>query len=107
MCRYRPAALALAPWLVRDLPPSIAQDACRHSWPSYSRTLRHVVVEHRATDDLLKSSVPVTFFHGRQDRDAPVQFVEALAERLPQTAELQVLDGDCLINGVTGSACYQ
>ena len=44
MGRFRPLAIALAPWLVRDLPPSIASDGARHTWPSYSGTLRRVVV---------------------------------------------------------------
>lgn len=94
MCRFRPAALAFAPWLVRDLPRSIALDGVRHSWPSYSRTLSHVVVEHRAADDLLDSPMAVTLLHGRHDRDASVRFVEGLAKRLPETAELLVVDGD-------------
>ncbi len=50
--------------------------------------------EHRATDDLLDSPIAVTLLHGRRDEDAPVELVEALGKRLPETAELLVVDGD-------------
>jgi len=81
MCRARPIAIALAPFVIRDLPPSIASDAARHTWVSYSRTLRRVVVEHRAVDDLLAAGAPVRLLHGEQDRGAPAKFVAELGER--------------------------
>lgn len=81
MCRARPVAIALAPFVIRDLPPSIASDAARHTWVSYSRTLQRVVVEYRATDDLVVARVPVRLLHGERDRAAPVRFVNALGER--------------------------
>lgn len=80
MGRFRPLAVAVAPWVVRDLPPSIASDGARHTWPSYSGTLRRVVVGHRAVDDLRQTPTPVTLLHGRHDRTAPLHFVQALAE---------------------------
>lgn len=81
MCRMRPLAMVLAPLVIRDLPPSIASDGARHTWPSYSRTLRRVVIEHRAVDDLLRSLVPTTLVHGAEDRAAPVGFVRQLGDR--------------------------
>ncbi|MGH9149354.1 MAG: alpha/beta fold hydrolase [Acidimicrobiales bacterium] len=98
MCRFRPLAIALAPWVVRDLPRSIASDGTRHTWVSYSRTLQRVVVEHRAADDLLAAPMPVTLLHGRNDRAAPMAFVESLVERSGGGARpaprLVVVDGD-------------
>lgn len=97
MGRFRSLAIALAPLVVRDLPPSIASDGARHTWPSYSTTLRHVVVEHRATDDLRSPLMPVTLLHGRNDRTAPLHFVQALvdaSERGPSAPRLLVADGD-------------
>jgi pimeloyl-ACP methyl ester carboxylesterase len=97
MGRFRPLAIALAPWLVRDLPPSIAADGARHTWASYSGTLLRVVVGHRAVDDLRRTPTPVILLHGRNDRPAPLRFVQALAEAAnsehsPLT--LRVVDGD-------------
>lgn len=81
MCRFRLLAVALAPRVVRDLPASTASDAARHTWVSYSRTLVHVVVEHRVVDDLQAAVIPVTLLHGRDDRAGPLGFVETLVER--------------------------
>ncbi|MGQ0618108.1 MAG: F510_1955 family glycosylhydrolase [Acidimicrobiia bacterium] len=65
MCRLRPLAVILAPRVQRDLPQQVASDGARHTWPSYSRTLERVVVEHRVADDLGRSSCPVRLLHGR------------------------------------------
>lgn len=97
MCRLRPLATAIAPLLMRDLPPSIAADGALHTWASYHRTLERVVLAHRVADDLRLAEVPVTLLHGEADRTAPVRYVSALAEELRGAgvaAELQVVDGD-------------
>lgn len=94
MCRFRPLALTLAPWVVRDLTPSIASDAMRHTWASYSRTLLHVVVEHRVSEDLAVTVKPVTLVHGRSDRAAPLRFVAALVDHGGDKLQLQAVDGD-------------
>lgn len=97
ICRFRPLAVALAPWVVRDLPLSVAIDGMRHTWASYSRTLRRVVIEHRAADDLLRTPMPVALLHGRDDRAAPLRFVQALAEHAVGghgVVRLRVVDGD-------------
>jgi pimeloyl-ACP methyl ester carboxylesterase len=97
MGRFRPLAIALAPLLVRDLPSSIASDGARHTWPSYSGTLRRVVVGHRAVDDLRQTPTPVTLLHGRNDRPAPLHFVQALVEGADcehSALRLRVVDGD-------------
>lgn len=47
MCRLRPLAIAAAALLVGDLRPSVACDDARHTWPSDSCTLAHVVIGHR------------------------------------------------------------
>ncbi|MGH3371077.1 MAG: alpha/beta fold hydrolase, partial [Nocardioidaceae bacterium] len=71
MCALRPLAIAVAPLVIRDLPPSIASDAARHTWISYHRTLEEVVVGYRPDRDLLDTPAPVTFLHGTEDRTAP------------------------------------
>jgi len=96
MCRFQPLAAAIAPLVVRDLPASIASDGTRHTWASYSRTLLRVVVEHRASTDLLDALAPATLLHGRQDRTAPVRMVEDLADRSAgsrRRLRLETVDG--------------
>lgn len=97
MCHVRPLAAVLAPLVIRDLSPSIASDGTRHTWPSYSRTLRRVVIEHRVADDLLSSRVPTSLLHGADDRAAQVVFVRELAQRSPARVpviDLRVVPGD-------------
>lgn len=81
MCHLRPLAMAVAPALLGDLPPEVARDAAKHTWTSYSRTLQHVVVEHRIADDLAGLDVPIRFVHGDADRSAPFELVEQLLAR--------------------------
>lgn len=97
MCHLRPVAIALAPLLSRDLPRAIAADGARHTWPSYSGTLRQVVVEHRVLPDLIAYDGPVVALHGRDDRSAPVGHVQDLAAILAAAGrpiELRVIEGD-------------
>lgn len=97
MCRFRSVAIAIAPYVIRDLPPSIASDAARHTWTSYSRTLRHVVVEHRVLPDLLVTTAPVRLLHGASDRTAPVEHVRRLAADAAahdRHVDLDVVPGD-------------
>jgi pimeloyl-ACP methyl ester carboxylesterase len=83
MCHLRPLAIAVGPWLKRDLPREIVQDGFRHTWPSYSGTLRNVVVAHRLEPDLAEASGPVVFIHGENDTVAPLPHVISLVERHP------------------------
>ncbi len=97
MCRIRPLAIALAPIVIRDLPPAVASDGARHTWPSYSRSLRCVVLEHRVVDDLNATSSPVHLVHGEADRSAPVAYVQELVDRTPlrrPRLQLHLLEGD-------------
>lgn len=97
MCRLRPLAIAVAPHVIRDLPPSIASDVARHTWPSYSRTLQHVVVEHRVLPDLVAATVPVKLLHGADDRTAPAAYVQRLvadAAEHGRRIELDLVPGD-------------
>jgi len=82
MCKVQPLASAIAPLVLRDIPRAVASDAARHTWISYSRTLRRVVLEHRVADDLEASPTPVTLLHGDADRSAPVEFLHSLVVRI-------------------------
>nr|MDQ3293035.1 hypothetical protein [Actinomycetota bacterium] len=97
MCRLRPLAIAVAPLVIRDLPPSIASDAARHTWVSYHRTLERVVVGYRPERVFLAAPVPVTLLHGTGDHSAPPVYVRRLAaQRAAQgrTADLRLVSGD-------------
>jgi pimeloyl-ACP methyl ester carboxylesterase len=51
MCTLRPLLIPIAPKLTRDVPAEVAGDFLRHTWASYSGTLRNVVLRHPAVDD--------------------------------------------------------
>ncbi|HZS03776.1 MAG TPA: alpha/beta hydrolase [Blastocatellia bacterium] len=91
MCILRPLLLPLMPRLVRDVPPLVAQDAIRHTWLSYSRTLRNVIFRAGTIKWLRKITHPVLLIHGRQDRTAPLGNVKEILPSL-RRAELIELD---------------
>src|SRR5712692_4997752 len=97
MCTLRPVLIPLAPRLVRDVPAEVSGDFLRHTWPSYSRTLRNVVLGHPVLDDLAVLGAPVELLHGRADRDAPIELAEELTNQLRASGrniELHAVDGD-------------
>lgn len=97
MCHLRPVAIALAPIVVRDLPREVAADGARHTWASYSRTLRRVVIDHLVVEDLAAVDVPVTFIHGCDDRTASISHVRNLVSSesaAGRPVSLQVVSGD-------------
>ena len=97
VCRIRPVTVVLAPLLIRDLPPEVAADGARHTWSSFSRTLKAVVVEHRVAEDLERVQAPVTFLHGRHDHTAPLEYVTRLADALRgsgRRVRLEIVEGD-------------
>lgn len=68
MCLLRPVLLPLMPWFMRSVPPMAARDALRHRWWSYSRTLKHLIIESQPADWLSGMGQPVLFVHGTRDR---------------------------------------
>lgn len=98
MCRLRPVAIALAPVLVRDLPAEVAADGARHTWPAYSRTLRHVILDHDTASDLAAVPIPVKIIQGARDQVAPPEMLREVVEALLGAADpritVQVVEGD-------------
>lgn len=78
MCRLRPLAVTVGPMLVSDLPRAVVADGFRHTWPSYSRTLEHLVVRHRTSDVLEGVARPYGVLHGTDDAVVPLHHVAAL-----------------------------
>lgn len=68
-----------------DLPREVVEDFWEHSWRSYSRTLRRVVVEHPAAPDLERITMPCTLLYGADDQSASH---EPLAQLLARNAQL-------------------
>jgi pimeloyl-ACP methyl ester carboxylesterase len=81
MCMLRPLAAAGAPVILRDVPARVAIDGALHTWPSYSRTLQRVVIDHRIDDDLRAVDVPTRILVGADDTVATVANVRACLDR--------------------------
>lgn len=92
-CMTRPLWRVVVPRVVHDLPGEVVADTFSHTWRSYSRTLRNVVVDHRVTDDLDVLHAPLLFVHGEGDRSAPLLPLRSLLAARPRT-RLVVLAGD-------------
>jgi pimeloyl-ACP methyl ester carboxylesterase len=93
MCRFRPAASIVAPAFFRDLPPTVVSDALQHTWESYSRSLRRVLLEGRSRELLVTVRHPILIAQGNRDQVAPIGNIRAA---WPETAGafLLELDGD-------------
>jgi pimeloyl-ACP methyl ester carboxylesterase len=76
MCALRPLLLPVMPHLVRDVPPMVAQDALRHTWDSYSKTLQQVIFRAETSKWMAGSSFPLLLMHGKQDTTAPLANVK-------------------------------
>ena len=97
MCILRPLAMLVGPLLIRDLPPAVVADGARHTWRSFSRTLRRVVIEHRSASDLAAAHVEVCLVHGTADREAPIDYARQAAHgarRASGPVSLHEVDGD-------------
>ncbi len=92
MCTFRPIAMLVAPMVRRDVPAAVAIDAVRHTWPSYSETVRCVLMEHRIDRDVSALTGPTIAIHGSADRVAPIGRVAELAASLPHV-ELRTVEG--------------
>ena len=83
--------------MTRDLPAAVARDAVMHTWPSYSRTLRNVVLDYRPLPDLIATERPITLLYGNRDPETSrdeVGRLSAALERNRTRAEVRVVDGD-------------
>jgi pimeloyl-ACP methyl ester carboxylesterase len=76
MCRLRPALMPLMPYFLSDLPPAVARDSLKHTWWSYSGSLREVVLGSRAAvliQTLHQRGCAFGFVHGVRDVLAPIK----------------------------------
>lgn len=95
MCLLRPIAAAGAPVILRDVPARVAIDGALHTWPSYSRTLQHVVIDHHVDDDLASVTAPIRILVGADDTiSSPASITAALDRTSRDHAVLEVVDGE-------------
>ena len=85
----------LSPWLSLPLrlPTEIVEDFWRHSWTSYSRTLRRVVIGHPAVPDLEQLALPCVLLYGDQDTTASKQPLATLTVCNPALRHVEVAGG--------------
>lgn len=91
MCHLRPWLMPLMPRLVRDVPAEVARDVLRHNWLSYSRSLKHLIIELRPAELLPLVNVPLLFIQGLKDQTAPPAPVASGIEG-HTNARLQTID---------------
>jgi pimeloyl-ACP methyl ester carboxylesterase len=89
VCIPRPILTRIAPWLRRDVPPEAASDYFRHTYTSYSSSLKHVVMETDLLEVMAAVRRPLHVVQGADDN-----LVER-ADHLqwPRNVRLQVVPG--------------
>ncbi|MCE2680417.1 MAG: alpha/beta fold hydrolase [Burkholderiales bacterium] len=112
MCRLRPALMPLMPYFLNDLPPAVARDSLKHTWWSYSGSLREVVLGSRAAaliQTLHQRGCAFGFVHGVGDVLAPIEnLLQAIQTLQPATShELLQLEGGHDIVFKHAPACVQ
>ncbi len=112
MCHTRSYLMPLMPLFLRDVPPEVAKDSLRHTWWSYSGSLREVVLSSRGSDlikTLAERARPVLYLHGIHDVLAPLANLQEALSHLaslhlhPPTLEL--IDGGHDIVFTHAQAC--
>lgn len=85
MCRTRPFWRGVAPLLGGGFPSDVARDWVLHDWRSYGGTLDRCVFGVRLdqmADRVARQGVLVRVLHGDADREAPIDAVRTLTQRL-------------------------
>ncbi len=75
----------LLPYLLRDIPRSVAEDLVRHNFLSSTTSIWEILYRHNvvADADNLSTKLPVYCLHGKTDSSAPVAGVLRLAAGRP------------------------
>ncbi len=94
LCGARPRLAATLFSMMRPgLPDPLAEDATRHSWVSYSETLRRVILAADGAEWLASARSPVLIVAGTRDRYVDQTFLSELADRHPHV-HLRVWAGE-------------
>ena len=97
MCLMRPALMPVMPWLVREVPAVVAKAGLRHTWTSYSSTLRNVIFRAETQRWMQSIRQPVLMLHGKHDRTAPIENVRQGIAGMPQIRLVEYAAGHDLI----------
>ncbi|MDQ3543017.1 MAG: alpha/beta hydrolase [Actinomycetota bacterium] len=84
MCAHRTVSAWLAVAMRPDLPIPIARDSVQHTWPSYSRTMSHVIIAAHADAWLDHLTIPIVVIAGDNDPVVDHGHLAELAARHPQ-----------------------
>lgn len=103
VCDHRSAAARLAVLLRPDLPGAVARDAVRHTWASYSETVRDVLLGGSGVGVLDELTVPVRFVIGLDDAIPDRRLLERAAATHPNVslAEWSGADHQLLLTNPT------
>lgn len=84
LCQARPRLAARLYSMIRpDLPGALVEDSTRHSWVSYSETLRRVILSAEGANWLASAGSPVLLVAGTEDKYLDLQFLRSLVDQLP------------------------
>lgn len=91
-CRIlRPVSKRIAPYYLKYLPKTAAEDSVLHTWQSYSRSLANIVENQQVGQDITRISVPTILIYG--SNDLPEGFKEFSATKAFQNIDTHVLPG--------------
>ncbi|QGN32501.1 alpha/beta fold hydrolase [Microlunatus sp. Gsoil 973] len=95
LCQKRPKLAARLYGVIRpDLPEPILEDATRHSWTSYSETIKRVIVAAEAAQWLASATCDVELVAGTDDRMLDLDFLRELSGQHPHVTLRIIPDGD-------------
>ena len=79
----------------RSVPTEVVTDSTKHTFDSFSRTLRACIVDHRvdgAAEHLYRFRVPLRVVHGTKDSTVPLARARAFVSRFPD-ASFETVEG--------------
>lgn len=88
----QPAAIRLAPRVMRDMPAEVAEDGTLHFWPSLDGSIRNVILSRPIEEPLRVIGSRVTFIHGHRDPVTPMTRLREVASAIG--ARLIEVQGD-------------
>ncbi|MEO7363948.1 MAG: alpha/beta hydrolase [Candidatus Saccharimonadales bacterium] len=86
MCQFRPIVQRLIPHFLNDLPRAVAIDATKHTWYSYSRSMRQIIEEQSVIDELSTIKMPVSLVFGSDDNIANSRHIDDLVSKRPNVS---------------------
>jgi len=81
VCSFRRPAAWIATWIRPELPAAIARDGVRHTWESYSGTLRNVLLKPQPPGALAGFERPLWLIAGEKDEIVDLAFLSELTRR--------------------------